>query len=74
MEITSHLLPSHVEYFDKWSRLIATEAAGVANKKPKTSFFWCRTSEEQEKSGKQSQFIKDITTAYKVKIDNHQLL
>ena len=52
MEITSHLLPSHVEYFDKWSRLIATEAAGDAEAKPKvSSYFWCRTSEEQEKSG-----------------------
>ena len=51
IEITSHLLPSHVEYFEKWSRLIATEASGHDNKKPKTSFFWCRTSEEQEKAG-----------------------
>ena len=52
MEITSHLLPSHVEYFAKWSRLIATEAAGDADAKPKTvPYFWCRTSEEQEKAG-----------------------
>ena len=52
MEISSHLLPSHVEYFAKWSRLIATEAAGDADAKPKAnSFFWCRTSEEQEKAG-----------------------
>ena len=52
MEIISHLLPSHVEYFSKWSRMIAVEAIGDTDAKPKTSsLFWCRTSEEQEKAG-----------------------